>query len=82
MGVQLPYAVELQVVRHRLHATLKDTAETFGISRNAVARIMKRHASVVERVKGELADAAVAEMVADAMAVASNGKAETASESP
>lgn len=40
MGVQLPYAVELQVVRHRLHATLKGTAETFGISRNAVARIM------------------------------------------
>ena len=23
MGVQLPYAVELQVARHRLHATLK-----------------------------------------------------------
>lgn len=82
MGVQLPYAVELQVVRYRQHATVNDTAAKFGISRNAVIRITKRHADLVERVRRELEDAAVAEMVADALEVASYGKEETASESP
>ena len=82
MPTKLPFATELEIVRMRLKSTLQETADEFGISKQAVINVMARQANVVEEVKRQMEVAAIRKIVAEEIGEAWVDKPESPKESP